>query len=205
MVGSLHMKKFAAVIIGLLLGATSPAFSAGTDARGPAPAVVAPALVTAPVAVTTTPAPAPAPALVTTLPTPADPGPVIEDPGFLDRLVSLWRSGAGFPTAILIAFGLALIARRRIAWLNDDHRVAYTAAGIAGLGKLADIAATGVTPNQNAIIGALAGVWLLAIKAKPEPLPPKAEATKEVEAPKATEEVLERAPTHPESPVIDKT
>ena len=131
----------------------------------------------------------------------------VDSPDFLDRLVSLWRSGAGFPTAVLLLFGLAMFARRRFAWLNQDHYAAYTAAVVAGLGKLADIAATGVTPNQNAIIGAFAGVWLLLMQPKPAQkdaekkaagtIPPELAAAAKAEAPDVPPTELPAPPAAP--------
>lgn len=105
-----------------------------------------------------------------------------DEPNFWERMLWLWRSGAGIPVAILGLFGAAMVASRKIAWLRQDHRAVYVAATIAGLGKLAEIAATGQTPNQNAIIGAFTGLWLLVIRAQPAPTEKAPESTRAITA-----------------------
>lgn len=173
------MKKLL-IAIALLVGASTPAFAdagSGSGSGSAAPAAdagsgsAAPAAdagsgsAVAPSEGSAAPAAAPTPAPETG---PGSVAPTVDSPDFLDRIVSLWRSGAGFPAAILILFGIAHVLRAKLAWLTKGHNAAYTAAVVAGIGKLADVAATGATPNQNAIVGAFAGVWLLILQ-KPAP------------------------------------
>ncbi len=170
------MKKLILAIT-FLLGVSAPAYALDAGAgSGSGSGVTGP---TGPIAgLTFDAAPSPRDAAAATAPavspTPTQDAPLAPDsPSFLTRIWSLWRSGAGVPVAILLLFGAAVALRRRFSWFAEDHRAAYTAAAIAGLGKIADIAATGQTPNQNAILGAFAGLWLLFIKAAPGPAPEK--------------------------------
>jgi hypothetical protein len=93
------------------------------------------------------------------------------DLGVVDRVESLWRSGA-IPSALIVAaFAVLSWARAHLAWLRQGHRATLTAAAIGGLGMLVQTAANGVTPNASMIMVAATTAMAIAMNPKVEAKP----------------------------------
>lgn len=89
-----------------------------------------------------------------------------ESPIEFGRFVkALWKSGAIMPALIVAVFAVLIVARKRIAWLNEGKRAAYTAAVFAFLAAIIEPASRGTTPTMNMLIGAIGAA--LALLAKP--------------------------------------
>lgn len=89
-----------------------------------------------------------------------------ESPIEFGRFVkALWKSGAIMPALIVAVFAVLIVARKRIAWLNEGKRAAYTAAAFAFLAAIIEPASRGSTPTINMLIGAIGAA--LALLAKP--------------------------------------
>lgn len=138
------------------------------DAGVPAPAaptvtVTAPATsdiaITAPSSEPQTSAPADTDSLPAT--------PVAVDSSFWSRVEALWRAGSLAPALLLAAFGLIVIARRHVAWLQKGQAAAYSAMVVTALTTLLEPAIRGATPSLAMIISSVTGAVLLSTKTSP--------------------------------------
>lgn len=136
----------------------------------PAPNLDAGAAVAAPPVATSDIATAPAkpPESVPVAPVVAAPDPVADPGGFVDAVRKLWRGGALVPAVLLALYGLLLLARTKIAWLQTGKRAVYTAAVLTFLTGCAEAASRGNTPTLGVIVGALFGAITLALQPVPK-------------------------------------
>lgn len=94
--------------------------------------------------------------------------PLDEHPlNFGSYIKGLWTNGAFVPAIIVVAFAVLIVARKRIAWLAEGKRAAYSAAGFAFFATIAEPASRGTTPTLSMWLAGIGAA--LALLAKPTP------------------------------------
>lgn len=83
----------------------------------------------------------------------------------------LYKAGHLVPAIILAAFFALTYAQNHITWLRVGYRKVAVAAGLSGLGMLAERVANGTTPNATMIMGAIGAALAMALNTKGEPKP----------------------------------
>lgn len=98
----------------------------------------------------------------------AAPDPVADPGGFVDAVRKLWSGGALVPAVLLALYGVLLLARKHVTWLQTGKRAVYTAAVLTFLTGCAEAASRGNTPTLGVIVGALFGAITLALQPVPK-------------------------------------
>ena len=94
--------------------------------------------------------------------------PLDEHPlNFGSYIKGLWTNGAFVPAIIVVAFAVLIVLRKRIAWLAEGKRAAYSAAAFAFLATIAEPASRGTTPTLSMWLAGIGAA--LALLAKPVP------------------------------------
>jgi hypothetical protein len=155
------IQRVGIVVASLVIGAAAMlgAFSFGQALAAP---ITVPAFVSPGDALTVAPAAAPRAAL----PDPAD------APAEAASLVyELYKAGHLIPGIVVAGFFLLTLLQRWIAWLRVGWRKLAVACALAGLGMLAERAASGVTPSLPMLLGAFGVAFAMWIKGEGEPKP----------------------------------
>ena len=102
--------------------------------------------------------------------------PVIPDPlaapgDSLSLASKLYHSGAYVALAIVVAFFALSVAAKKLAWLTQGKRAAYTASALGALTLLAVPASQGTTPNATMIVTAVMTAVALILHPTPAPSP----------------------------------
>lgn len=87
----------------------------------------------------------------------------------LSTVTELWKGGGAVPAVLLALFALVFAASKKLPWLTEGNRAAYTAAGLGALTILAEPASRGTTPTLPMIIGAIGAALLLFTNARKKP------------------------------------
>jgi hypothetical protein len=108
------------------------------------------------------------PESVPAAPVVAAPDPTYDPGGFVDAVRKLWSGGALVPAVLLALYGVLLLARSKVTWLQTGKRAVYTAAILTFLTGCAEAASRGNTPTLGVIVGALFGAITLALQPVPK-------------------------------------
>lgn len=108
--------------------------------------------------------------LVTALAAPlADPYTAPADSASL--LYTLYKAGHLVPAIVVASFFGLVLAQRWVSWLRTGYRKLAVASVLAGLGMLAERAASGTTPNLTMVMGAIGAAFAMYVNTKGEDKP----------------------------------